>query len=724
MTETEGAMPDKKEKKDTDKSKASSYRFFNRELSWLEFNARVLEEGLDDTVPLLERFKYLSIVSSNFDEFFMVRVATIKRQLRKSDAVRCPSNLSPSEQLERITKRVHEITGRQYESLEKDLLPSLSGHGIKYVPAAEYSREQRRMVKRIFDEEVFLSLTPVRVVPDEEFPFVGNLRMHFIFQLEPIRKREEEEEKRFAVVQVPPVLDRIQWLSQGDNERYFVLLEDCILENAEKLFQGYTISEYALFRISRDADLSVDEERDEDFVEAMEEVLVNRELSRPVRLEIARASAEMKDRILGWIGIGEEDVYEYSWFLDLASLTNLASVPGFDRLRYEEWPPMPTPTLNEDLTIWEQLKEQDILLHHPYESFEPVIHLVQEACRDPQVLAIKMTLYRTSGRSPIVQALIGAAEEGKQVTVLVELKARFDEQQNIEWAEQLQQAGAIVIYGIAHLKVHSKALLIVRREVDGIRRYAHLGTGNYNDKTAKLYTDLALMTASEPITYETALFFNSVTGYSSVPTLNRISMSPVNLKENLLTLIRRERERTTAENPGQIMAKMNSLADPDIITELYKASRAGVKIQLNVRGICMLVPGVEGMSENIRIVSIIDRYLEHSRIFYFANQGQDEIYLASADWMPRNLEKRVELMFPVESPDLKKRLVRILKAFLRANIKARELTPEGTYVPIDRKSKKPFRVQEYFYRRAKKAVQEASDSPQREFTVRRTPHAT
>ena len=333
--------------------------------------------------------------------------------------------------------------------------------------------------------------------------------MHFIFKLAPIGEGEGEE--RFALVQVPPVLDRVQWLSQGDNERYFVLLEDCILENAEKLFQGYTITEYALFRISRDADLSVDEERDEDFVEAMEEVLVNRELSRPVRLELARASSEMKERLVKWIGIIDEDVYEYSWFLDLASLMNLASTPGFDHLRYEEWPPAPSPALSEDLTIWEQLKEMDILLHHPYESFEPVVHLVQEACRDPEVLAVKMTLYRTSGRSPIVRALIEAAEKGKQVTVLVELKARFDEQQNIGWAERLQQAGAIVVYGIAHLKVHSKALLIVRREVDGIRRYAHLGTGNYNDKTAKLYTDLGLMTSSEPITYEVALFFNAVT---------------------------------------------------------------------------------------------------------------------------------------------------------------------------------------------------------------------
>lgn len=712
-------MPEKKDKK----SIKDSYEFFNRELSWLEFNARVLEEGLDETVPLLERFKYFSIVSSNFDEFFMIRVATIKRQFRKSDAVRCPSGLSPSQQLERITRRVHEITGLQYEALEKDLLPSLNERGLKYVPSGEYTKEQRRMVKRIFDEEIFLSLTPVRVVSEEEFPFVGNLRIHFIFRLEPIGE-EVPEGERYAVVQVPPVLDRLQWIFLSDNERYFVLLEDCILENAEKLFQGYSIAEYGLFRISRDADLSVDEERDEDFVEAMEEVLVNRELSRPVRLEIARASSEMKERLMNWIGISEENVYEYSWFLDLASLMNLASTPGFDRLRYEEWPPVPSPALSEDLTIWEQLKEQDILLHHPYESFEPVIHLVQEACRDPEVLAVKMTLYRTSGRSPIVRALVDAAEQGKQVTVLVELKARFDEQQNIGWAERLQQAGAIVIYGLAHLKVHSKALLIVRREIDGIRRYAHLGTGNYNDKTAKLYTDLGLMTASEPITYETALFFNAVTGYSSVPNLNRLSMSPVHLKEKLLTLIRRERERTTVENPGRIMAKMNSLADPEVITELYKASQAGVIIQLNIRGICMLVPGIEGMSENIRVVSVIDRYLEHSRIFYFANQGQEEIYLSSADWMPRNLEKRVELMFPVESPELKKRLVRILKAFLRANVKGRELTPEGAYFPVDTKGKKPFRVQEYFYRRAKKAVREVSDAFQNEFTVRRTPRAT
>lgn len=699
--------------------------FFNRELSWVEFNARVLEEGLDPTVPLLERLKFLSIVSSNFDEFFMVRVATIKRQLRKSNAVRCPSGLSPSEQLKRIASRVHELTSTQYRCLFDEILPALSENGIEYVPYEKFTGELKKTAASTFKNDIFYRLTPVRVEEGRTFPFTSNLRIHILFKLKPREGTPDDQEFHYAVVEIPPGIDRIQWLSEKGGVRYFTLVGDIVFANAARLFPGYDVVDQCRFRITRDADLSVDEERDEDFLEAMEEIIVNRQYSLPVRLEIGtHASEDLKQLLLEATRLGQEDVYTIPGVFDLASCMDLTFTSGFDTLKDEPWPPRTPPILQEEeLTIWDQLKTRDILLHHPYESFDPVVKLVKEAANDPEVLAIKMTLYRTSGNSPIVKALIKAVDEGKQVSVLVELKARFDEERNIGWAEQLQRAGAIVIYGIAHLKVHSKALLIIRRELDGIKRYVHLGTGNYNDKTARLYTDIGLMTCNEAVTYDTVLFFNAVTGYSSAPNMNKLVMAPTYLKTKLLQLIEREIERSSRENPGLIMAKMNSLADEDVIRALYRASCAGVTVKLNVRGICMLVPGVKDLSENITVVSIVDRFLEHSRIFYFENQGQDEIYLSSADWMPRNLEKRVELMFPVEYPQVKKRLFNILSIFFKDNVKSRRLTSEGRYVHDEPEGEQPFRCQEYFYRHACAEEASTSRSEPQEFTVRRTPYS-
>ncbi len=696
--------------------------FFNRELSWVEFNARVLEEALDPGVPLLERWKFMSIVSSNFDEFFMVRAATIKRQYAKSDTVRCPSGLPPSKQLAKISDRVHELFAKQYACLNSDIIPQLEKNSILFVRQAEFTEEHKKICKIRFREGLFSSLTPIRVEPEQEFPFTNSLRLHILFQL---RRGDDKNNNdvNYAVVQIPPALGRVQWLNEKKGTRCFTLIEDIILENAGTLFQGYKITGSCLFRITRDADLSVDEERDEDFLEAMEEVLIDRLHSVPVRLEICGSGdTELKNMLVNSSGVDKREVYDIPGIIGLADCMDLAFISGYERLREERWKPVSVVDRDSETPIWDTLQETDILLHHPYESFDPVTKLVQNASADPRVLAIKMTLYRTSGDSPIVQALVDAAYNGKQVTVLVELKARFDEERNIEWAEQLRRAGAIVIYGIAHLKVHSKALLIVRKELEGIRRYAHLGTGNYNDKTAKLYTDVGLITSTEALSFEVALFFNAVTGYSTVPRMTKLVMAPHYLKSKIIQCIQRETERSTTEHSGLIRAKMNSLADPDVITELYEASKAGVRVELNVRGICMLVPGVEGLSENIKVISIIDRFLEHSRIFYFENQGQEELYLSSADWMPRNLERRVELMFPVEQPEMKKKCKWILESYFKDNVKARVLLPTGKYVPVERGKHRPFRCQQYFYEEAVKINTSRRNNLKGEFTVRRSPN--
>jgi polyphosphate kinase len=523
-------------------------------------------------------------------------------------------------------------------------------------------------------------------------------------------------------VQIPRALDRVIFLPEEDSVKSFALLEHVIIENAELLFPGYGIRESVLFRVTRDADFAVDEERDDDFVEAMEQVLERREFSEPVRLSLNRDDGELAPILIESLGMDPVDVYVKDEPLDLGGLMDLTFHPDFDSLRQERWRPVDPPQLPEDADVWETIMRQDVLLHHPYESFEPIVRILEEAAEDPRVLAIKMTLYRTSGDSPIIQALERAAENGKQVTALVELKARFDEERNIGWAERLERAGVIVVYGIAQLKVHAKAAMIVRREQNGVKRYAHLGTGNYNDKTAKLYTDLGFLTSRDDLTYEVSLFFNAITGYSAIPVLNKLSMAPTALKSRLLQLIRREAMRTSADNPGLIMAKLNSLSDPEVIEALYAASQAGVRIQLNVRGICLLVPGKKGLSENISVVSIVDRFLEHSRAFYFYNEGKEEVYCASADWMPRNLERRVELMFPVEQPDLRSQVKYILRTCMADSTKSHRLEPDGRYVrnrPSD--DAEPIRAQAVFYENAKTQAESADPANRKEFSVRRKP---
>lgn len=705
-----------------------SARYINRELSWIEFNARVLSEAENDAVPLLERFKFLSIVSSNFDEFFMVRVASVKHAIAIGQPTSCPTGMSAHEQLEAIRRRVHELSERKYAILLDQLLPALAREGIVRVPPTEWNHEQQAYVRSFFRDRVFPVLTPIRIEPEETLSSVGNLRLHAAFLLEPgddLRESEQpgREGPFLAIVPVPESLERTVYLpTEVPDTTTFTFLEQIILAEGYRLFPGYHITEQCLFRVTRDADFGVDEERDEDFVEAMEHVIERRERSVPVRLNINLGSSRLKEMLIEAFKLEDGDVFESPDPLELRQLMDLVQIDGHERLRDKPWKIMDSIWIEDDLPIRETLRRRDVLLSHPYESFDPVVRMVEEAAEDPDTLAIKMTLYRTSGNSPIIAALERAAEAGKQVSVLVELKARFDEERNIGWAERLERAGVIVVYGVARLKVHAKAVMIVRREDDGIRRYLHLGTGNYNDKTARMYTDFGLLTANDELGYELGLFFNSITGYSVIPGLKKLSIAPISLKPRIIELIDREASRAESSGSGRIVAKMNALADPEVIEALYAASSKGVEILLNIRGVCMLVPGVRGMSENIRVVSVIDRYLEHSRIFCFDNGGSPEVYLASADWMPRNLEKRVELMFPIEDPGIRRRIEKVVDLFFADNQKAHELQADGSWrrVPAA-KGEEPIRAQEVQYETIRSRIAVESTEVRQEFKVRRKP---
>ena len=650
--------------------------YFNRELSWISFNERVLEEAEDQTNPLLERLKFCCIFSSNLDEFFMVRVAGLKHQLERGPTRLCNAGLSPEEQLARISRRVHRLARRQQSLLCEQLLPALREHEIRILGRVELNMEQQSYVERVFEREVFPVLTPIGVDSSHPFPLLLNLSLNLAALVE----ESDGEPPRLAVVQVPQVLPRLLNLGP-ERGADFILLEDVVEGFLHRLFPKKRIVDAAVFRITRDAELEFDDEGGHDFLHVVEAELRKRRKNVPVRLEVRKGLskkllAALKDKI----GVGPRDVYVVDGPIDIRPLMALLGLPGRRELKDAPFPPQTPPELIHQRDLWQFMRQQDLLLHHPYDSFEPVVQLVSEAAADPAVLAIKMTLYRTSGGSPIIQALSRAAENGKQVTVLVELMARFDEEQNVSWARQLEEAGAHVIYGVAGVKTHSKIALVVRREMDGIRRYVHLGTGNYNDRTAKLYTDMGLLTTREEYGADASAFFNTITGIADPPDYRVLTMAPVNLRERFIALIDRERERAKAGQAALIMAKMNSLVDKRIIMALYRASGAGVKIRLNVRGICCLRPGVKRVSENIEVVSIVDRFLEHSRVYCFFNGGQEEVYLSSADWMPRNLDKRIELMFPVDAPGPKQKVIETLKLFFADNVRARRLTPKGNYV--------------------------------------------
>jgi polyphosphate kinase len=723
----------------TDSLALMAANFINRDLSWLDFNVRVLEEGLRKDLLPLERFRFLSIVSSNLDEFFMVRVAAMKRAIRAAGEGRSahgsakdaggaaePSGIEMGDLLGRCAEKIRPMIRQQYRCLEEEVFPALAKGGLVLARPADWTPEQRDYLESFFMNEIYPVLTPFRVEDEGPLPSIGGFCLYCAFLLEsagtfPLGASAPAAEYT-AVVQIPPTLNRIVLLPEaGDGLTRWALLEDLALNWGSRFFPGMDVKGRLIFKLNRDADFSVDERRDEDFVEAMEEVLEDRERSATVRMVCGLGSEKLRDKFARRLGLGKEDIYELASPIHLGELMDLANLPGFDRLREKPWPVFPGLSIGEEDTLWNRIRSGDILLHLPYQSFDPVTRLFQDAAADPRVISIKATLYRTSGNSPIVRALEQAGLSGKQVTVLVELKARFDEERNISWANRLEKAGVIVIYGLARLKVHAKITLVTRREDERIRRYVHLSTGNYNDRTARFYEDLSLFTAREEIAYDAGILFNMITGYSAIQTMRRLVIAPSALKWRLLELIDREIKRTSPENPGRIMAKLNALADPDMVKALYRASQAGVRVLLCVRGICSLVPGLKGLSENIRVVSVIDHYLEHSRIICFANGGLEEIYLSSADWLPRNLERRVELMFPVLDEGIGRKLRDILESYFRDNCQARLLGPDGVWTRISpQKGEESFRVQARFFAQAAAGANGAHRVRQ-EFIVRRSP---
>jgi len=666
--------------------------YFNRELSWLEFNDRVLRQGLSDDLPLLERVKFLAIVSSNLDEFFLVRVAGLMSARAEGVRRRDPSGMTPAAQLRAISGRVHGMLREQQEGVLA-ALAQLASAGITVAPAAEWTKEQRKFLPAYFSKEILPVLTPLAVQELHPSPRLPGLQWHVA-----VRLTKPGSDERIAVTPVPQQISR--WVRLPGDEIRLARLEDVIAANVGELFPGAEIAATALFRVTRDADVSVQRDETDDMLEAVERAVLARQRRPPVRLQVSPAA---DPRIRAWLGemvkLEPEEVYEMDSTLDGAALMELANWPGFEHLKNVEWPPQAPRDLLGCDDLFETLVDHDVLLFHPYETFDPVVRLIEQAADDPNVLAIKQTLYRTSGNSPIVRALGRAAQSGKEVTVLVELRARFDEARNIQWARRLEDLGAHVIYGIAGYKTHAKALLIVRRQSNRIQRYVHLATGNYNDRTAKLYSDFGLMTADRDMANDVAAFFNLLTGCSETVGWSKLAIAPTGLQRRFRDLIEREIKVSTPDRPGLIMAKVNSLEDPEICRSLYSASQAGVKILLNVRGICVLRPGVEGISENIEVRSIVDRYLEHARVFYFRNGGHEEVYLSSADWMRRNLLKRLEIMFPILDASCKKRLIEALNTFFADNVKARRLLADGSYVPLE-SSEPRVRAQARFHKDA------------------------
>ena len=677
--------------------------FINRELSWLEFNARVLEEATDPGVPLMERLKFAIITSTNLDEFFMVRVAGLKDALEEGETAPDLAGLSPRQQLKAISERAHEMVDRLDRTLVDDILPALGQHGIQITPMAALDSAQRAYLTRYFTAEVLPALTPLAIDLSRPFPKLSSLSLNLAVLLEPA---EGDTEPRLAVVQVPGVQRLVRPV--GGEGTTYVLLEELVRSELPALFPGQQVIESAVFRVSRDAALDLDDEGGGDYLEAIEDELRKRRRNQVVRLQVEAGAGEDLLKVLGRrLQVTSRDVYRTRAPLDLRAFLQLVELPALEELREPPWKPVNTVVVGEPQRIFSLLDQRDILLHHPYESFEPVVSFVSAAAEDPDVLAIKQTLYRTSGESPVVQALARAAENGKQVTVIVELMARFDEQSNIRWARSLEEAGAHVIFGIRGYKTHSKICLVVRREAHGIQRYVHLGTGNYNDRTARVYTDFGLMTSDAAIGEDASAFFNALSGYSDPPRMKKLVMAPTSLRDWFLKLIERERRRAQSGQAAEIRAKMNALVDEEIIRALYDASRAGVRIRLNVRGICCLRPGVKGVSETIEVVSIVDRFLEHSRVYHFRNGGDEEVYLSSADWMPRNLDRRIELLFPVSSA-LRGKVTEVLDAMFADNVKSRRLTPEGTY--RRRKSlrgEEPVRAQLLLYRKTQEAAERA-----------------
>lgn len=676
-----------------DLSKSEFY--LNRELSWLEFNFRVLEEAFDKTNPILERLKFLAITSSNLDEFFMVRVSGLMDQVYSGTLIKDPSGLTPSEQLEKISEKVHSMVQKQYKCLNRSIIPKLLENNIRIVDNSQLTKPQKEFIKSYFNSTLFPILTPMAIDQSRPFPLLLNKSLNIIVEM-------DSEEPSYAVVQVPAVVPRIVELPYTEDSRKFMFLEDIIRLNIDKLFTGYKVKSAYYFRITRNSDLDIDEDDGQDLLIEIQESIKQRKWGDPVRLEIEKNICQTShDFLKQQLELDDEDIYKINGPIDLTVFFAMAAIDKCEHLLAVPMPPQPVMDFYER-DIFEVIREKDILVHHPYDSFESVVNFVKTAANDPNVLAIKQTLYRVSGDSPIVNALIQAVENGKQVTVLVELKARFDEENNINWAKKLENAGCHVVYGLVGLKTHCKLCLVVRKEEEGIRRYVHLGTGNYNDKTAKIYTDLGLFTAKESFGADVSTLFNSLTGYSENFTWNKIAVAPINLREMLLEKIKIEEKNASEGKPAKIIAKMNSLVDIQIIENLYSASIAGVEITLIVRGICCLRPGLKGISDNIKVISIVDHFLEHSRIYYFENNENPKIYFSSADWMPRNLDRRVEAAFPIEDASIKKEVMEILDVTLKDTVKIRIAQSDGSYKRVDKRGKEPMHSQKIFYERAVK----------------------
>jgi polyphosphate kinase len=665
--------------------------YFSRELSWLEFNSRVLHEAIDDRTPLLERIKFMAIFSVNLDEFFMVRVATIKQQIAAGVTKTTPDGRTPAQQLEAIGKRLRPLLHRQYQHFERELRPLLADKGIHILNYFELNQEQRKYLQYYFEEQIFPVLTPLAVDPGHPFPYISNLSL----SLAVVMKHPETGEELFARVKVPQVLPRFinmppELSSEPEGQVHWtgIPIEQLIGHNLDALFPGMDIQECHTFRVTRNADIALAEDDADDLLLAIEQELRKRRLGGSVvRVEVNTATpnhilAMLKDEL----DLEDSDVYSIDGLLGLSDLFAIFSL-SLPALKDPSWVPTLPPRLrcldddDESKDFFKVIAERDLLVHHPYQSFTATVErFIHTAAHDPDVLAIKMTLYRTSADSRLLKSLMTAAEKGKQVAVLVELKARFDEQNNITWARQLEQAGVHVVYGLVGLKTHTKIILVVRREANQIRRYVHIGTGNYNAKTSRLYTDIGLFTVRPEIGADLTDLFNYLTGYSRQSAYRKLLVSPVNAREQFMGLIQQEMTNAQRGLTGRIVAKMNSLVDPATIANLYQASQAGVKIDLIVRGMCCLRPGIEGLSENIRVVSIIGRFLEHSRIYYFFNGGDQQVLIGSADWMTRNLDRRVEAIVPVEDPDIAKDLHEILGIMLADNRQAWDLQSNGSYI--------------------------------------------
>jgi polyphosphate kinase len=688
---------------------ATHSKFLNRELSWLEFNQRVLAEALDATVPTLERLKFLAISASNLDEFFMVRVGGLQMLLEQGRTAPDPAGLTHEQQLQAIEQRTRQMVSEQYACLLQDLEPKLAESGIRRRRISELSPRQAKAVEQFLNDELASVLTPMAVTSSEDFPLLANQAVSLCVRLDPAAN-DEKKTPRFAIIPFGKLTTRIVSLpAEGGYE--FVLVEDIVTEHVRTFFPGETIRECLPFRITRNTDLSLREDQAHDLLAEMEAVLESRRTGDCVRLEVTDSASKILLAFLqNVLRVSPQSLYVVPGPLDLSAFLQLAERPGFEHLRYDSWPPQPSPSVDLGSSMFQVLQRQDLLLVHPYESFEPVLRLLEEAADDPQVLAIKQTLYRTSRASPIVAALQRAAEKGKYVTVIVELKARFDEERNIEWARSLELAGAQVIYGVKGLKTHAKCLVIVRREPQGIARYVHFGTGNYNEVTARIYSDVSFLTCNEELASDVSSFFNAITGFSQPLKFRKIEMAPLGLRSRLLEMIESETQRKKQGQKAMIMAKLNALVDPTLIEALYAASQAGVKIRLNVRGICCLRPGVKGLSENISVISIVDRFLEHARILCFYHGGDELVWISSADWMPRNLDRRVELLVPIEDRALKHRLINVLETYFNDNVKARRLNADGSYSPYKPGKKHTQRAQELLYHEAREIGRLAENS--------------